>query len=132
MGNRKLVRAVFAATVLGLTLAFAAALMADAQKTTYLTFSRPVSLPGTALASGTYTFLIANPDTSADIVRVTSRDGLIVYFTGFTRPVTRPPHMSRHDRVSLGESAAGVAPPITAWWPENESTGRQFVYRESQ
>jgi hypothetical protein len=76
--------------------------------------------------------LIANPDTSADIVRVTSRDGLIVYFTGFTRPVARPRHMSRHESVSLGESAAGVAPPITAWWPENESTGRQFVYRESQ
>jgi hypothetical protein len=127
MGNRKLIWA----TVFALALVPCAALMADAHKTTYLTFSRSVSLPGAALASGTYTFQIANPDTKADIVRVTSRDGLVVYFTGFTRALERPRGMSRDDRVSLGESAAGVPPPILAWWPQNESTGRQFVYPPS-
>jgi hypothetical protein len=131
MGNRKFRRGMYAATVVALVLVASAALIADAHKTTYLTFSRSVSLPGAALASGTYTFQIANPDTSGDIVRVTSRDGLVVYFTGFTRPLARPREMSRHDSVSLGESAAGVPPPIMAWWPQNESTGREFVYPRS-
>ena len=83
----------------------------DAHKTTYLTFSQPVSLPGVALGSGTYTFEIANPDTSADIVRVTSRDGSLVYFMGFTRAIARPNGMSRDQqrddrRVGCGRRAA--------------------------
>jgi hypothetical protein len=28
----------------------------------------------------------------------------------------------------VGESAAGAAPPITAWWPMGTPSGRQFVY----
>jgi hypothetical protein len=132
MVNRKLVLAVCGAAVFALVLATGAAAMADAHKTTYLTFSKPVSLPGVALRSGTYTFEIANPDTSADIVRVSSRDGSLVYFMGFTKAVIRPNSMSRHQSVSIGESAAGVAPPVTAWWPLNESTGRQFVYPGSR
>lgn len=128
MVNRKLVWVLCGAAVFALTLAPSAAPVPNASKTTYLTFSQPVSLPGVALGSGTYTFEIANPDTSADVVRVTSRDGSLVYFMGFTLPIARPHDMSPDRRVSLGESAAGVAPPITTWWPQNESTGRQFIY----
>jgi len=45
-----------------------------------------------------------------------------------TRPIARPHGMKRDASVSLGEVAAGVAPPVTAWWPQDESTGRQFAY----
>ena len=128
MVKGKLVLALCGAAVFALTLVPSAAPLADAHKTTYLTFSQPVSLPGVSLGSGTYTFEIANPETSADVVRVTSRDGLVVYLMGFTKAIDRPNGMSRDRIVSLGEAAAGVAPPITAWWPLNESTGRQFVY----
>jgi hypothetical protein len=93
-----------------------------------VTFSRPVSLPGVALGSGTYIFEIANPDTSANVVRVMSRDRRIAYFMGLTHAVSRPHDLDRKQSVSLGESAAGVAPPITTWWPQDDSTGRQFVY----
>jgi len=128
MVNRKLVLAVCGAAVFALVLATGSAVTADAHRTTYLTFSQPVALPGVALGSGTYIFEIANPDTSADVVHVMSRDRSISYFMGFTRSITRPNGMKRDQSVSLGESAAGVAAPITAWWPQNESTGRQFVY----
>ena len=93
-----------------------------------MTFSAPVALPGVSLGSGTYTFEIANPSSGADIVRVLSRDGSRAYFLGFTRAVKRPRSLPREQAVSLGESAKGTPPPITVWWPENESTGRQFVY----
>ena len=97
-------------------------------KTTALTFSQPVRLPGVALGAGTYIFEIANPDSGADVVRVMDRDRTTAYFMGFTRAVTRPHGMPREQAVSLGESAAGSAPPITVWWPGGESTGRQFIY----
>ena len=127
MANHKLVSALCGAAVLAIMLAPGAGAV-DASKTTYLTFSRPVALPGVSLGAGTYIFEIANPDTSANVVRVMSRDRSIAYFMGFTRPVERPHGMKREQSVSLGEAAAGVAPPITAWWPQFESTGRQFVY----
>lgn len=127
MTNRKLVSALCGAAVLAIMLAPRAGAV-GASKTTYLTFSQPVALPGVTLGSGTYIFEIANPDTSANVVRVMSRDRSIAYFMGFTRPVERPDGMKHDQRVSLGESAAGVAPHITVWWPQLESTGRQFVY----
>jgi len=127
MANHKLVSALCGAAVLAIMLAPGAGAV-DASKTTYLTFSQPVALPGVSLGAGTYIFEIANPDTTANVVRVMSRDRSIAYFTGLTRPVARPNGMKRDQSVSLGEAAAGVAPPITAWWPQFESTGRQFVY----
>ena len=132
MVNRKLVWALGGAAVFALILVPRAGAVGDAQKTTYLTFSQPVRLPGVALGSGTYIFEIANPDTSADVVRVMSRDRSIAYFMGFTRAVARPHNLSRDQNVSLGESAAGVAPPVKTWWLQDESTGRQFVYPQAR
>jgi hypothetical protein len=128
MVNRKLVLAVCGAAVFSVVFMTGAVVTADANKTAYLTFSKPVGLPGVALGSGTYIFEIANPDTSANVVRVLSRDRSISYFMGLTRPVDRPKSMKSDQGVSLGESAAGIAPSITAWWPLNESTGREFIY----
>ena len=98
-------------------------------KTTYLTFSQPMRLPGVALGSGTYIFELANPMSGADVVRVMSRDRKTSYFQGFTRHVERHRQLSPNTAVSFGESAPGSAPPITAWWPLGESTGREFIYR---
>jgi hypothetical protein len=98
------------------------------ERTTYLTFSQPVQLPGVALGAGTYVFELANPMSAAGVVRVLSRDRRTAYFMGFTNAAERPRGM-RHDAlVSLGESAAGVAPRITAWWPIGETTGHQCIY----
>jgi hypothetical protein len=130
MVNRKLLLAGCGAAAVALMLAPRAGATA-AEKTTYLTFSKPVSLPGVALSSGTYVFEIANPDTQADVVRVMSRDRSVSYFLGFTRTVSRP-YKARHQHVSLAESAAGVPPAITTWWLPNELAGRQFVYPGSR
>ena len=128
MAKRNLLLAVCGAVALVVVLAPRVGALANVQKTMHMTFSQPVRLPGVSLGSGTYTFEIANPDSGADVVRVMSRDGSRAYFLGFTRAVGRPHALPREQVVSLGESAAGTAPPITVWWPANESTGRQFVY----
>ena len=128
MVNRKLLWMVCGIAAVALVMAPRVGAGTDEHKTTYLTFSRPLSLPGVALGSGTYIFEIANPSSGADVVRVMSRDRLTSYFMGFTKGVARPHALPGEQMVSLGESAAGVAPPITVWWPENDSTGREFVY----
>ena len=99
-----------------------------AERTTYLTFSRSVRLPGVTLAAGTYVFELADPYSAAGVVRVLSGDRRKSYFMGFTNATERPRGLRLDASVSLGESAGGVAPPITAWYPIGERTGRQFIY----
>lgn len=90
----------------------------------YLTFNAPVSLPGVVLQPGVYTFEALRPD----IVRVSSRDGLRVMYTGFTHAVPRPSTLSDHVFVTLGEAPAGQPIPITKWYPER-GMGHQFIWR---
>ena len=99
-----------------------------AERTTYLTFSRSVRLPGVTLAAGTYVFELADPYSAAGVVRVLSGDRRTPYFMGFTNATERPRGLRLDASVSFGESAGGVAPPITAWYPIGERTGRQFIY----
>jgi hypothetical protein len=95
----------------------------------YLTFSGPVALPGVALGAGSYTFEVANPESSRDVVRVRSRATNEVIFLGFTKRVERPAGMRRDRSVMLGEAHAGVAPPILGWYPIDQALGHEFVYR---
>jgi hypothetical protein len=80
------------------------------------------------LSAGVYVFELADPEGAPSVVRVLSRDRRTAYFMGFTNVTERPRGMRRDALVSFGESAAGVAPRITAWWPIGETTGHQFIY----
>jgi hypothetical protein len=91
----------------------------------HLTFSGAVMLPGAVLTPGTYTFQAGPQGTSLDIVRVTTRDGRRILYTGFTTPVTRP---ARGPMVSFGEAPAGSAPPIAVWYEDGATLGHQFRY----
>lgn len=114
--------AVVAAVILGVSLH----VRANVPDTSYLTFSRAVSLPGVTLPAGTYIFERADQNVP-DIVRVLSRDRQKVYLTTFTTSVARPQGLG--DRVVLfGEAAAGSAPPIRVWFPVGEMMGHQFNY----
>jgi hypothetical protein len=99
-------------------------------RTAYLTFSAPVTLPGASLGTGTYMFELADPLGDISIVRVSSRDGSKIYYTGFTELVPRPRGHS-DGLVSLGEAPAGMPVPITVWYPRDDPSGRKFVYSDS-
>ena len=101
-----------------------------AERTTHLAFNRSVRLPGVTLDAGTYVFELADPFNAAGVVRVLSGDRRKTYFMGFTNGTERPRGLRLDASVSLGESPAGVAPPIMAWWPIGERTGRAFIYAE--
>jgi len=124
---RKLVAAL-GVVALGFVMGASTRADSNPNKTMYLTFNRPVSLPGVMLGSGTYIFEVPDPIDAADVVRVTSRDHSIVYLTAFTRAVTRPAGMPHDQLISFGEARPDAPQPIAVWWPQNESTGRQFIY----
>jgi hypothetical protein len=95
----------------------------------YLTFSAPVAVPGAVLAPGSYTFELTAPGTSRDIVRVSSRDGRRIYYTGFTRRVARPHNLPTGATVAFGEAVKGEPTPIAAWYPIDGANGQEFIYR---
>jgi len=97
----------------------------------HLTFSGPIGLPGVTLAGGRYTFEVANPETSADVIRVRSLKTDEVVFLGFTRRGERPTGMSESRSVMLGEAPKGTAAPVLGWYPIGDNSGHQFVYAKT-
>ena len=93
-----------------------------------VTFSQPVGLPGVGLAAGSYIFQVPDPIGAWDVVQVLSKDGSKAYFMAHTLIVEKPSGLRRGQVVSLGEAVPGAPTPVTVWYPDNESGGRQFIY----
>ena len=127
MFSRKSIVTAAAAVALGLATAASTGASVASKHTMYLTFTRPVLLPGVALGTGSYIFELPDPMGAHSLVRVLSRDRKIVYLTAFTLTVDRPADLPREQRISFNEAAPGTPQPIGLWWPE-DSTGRQFIY----
>jgi len=119
-----------AMTVVLVATVSAHAWVGTAGRTTYLTFSSPVALPGVELRAGTYIFELADPNMSNDVVRVWSRDRSKVYLTAFTRIVDRPDGLPKNRTVVMGEAQRGVSTPISVWYPIGSDVGHQFVYNK--
>ena len=97
-------------------------------RTNYITFSKPVRLPGVVLGSGTYIFELPDPIGAYEVVTVKSADRHRVYYTGITRIVDRPRGMPETQVISVAEARPDAAVPIRVWWPKYEPTGREFNY----
>jgi len=128
MFSRKLYVVLLAAVVAAVTTVPATRADVGDNHTMYLTFNRPVGLPGVALAKGTYIFETPDPIGANGVVRVLSRDRKIVYLTTFTNEVSRPRNVERGPAISFGEAAPDLPVPIAVWWSDG-SIGRQFIYR---
>jgi hypothetical protein len=127
MVSRKLCMIVLALTALGFATTASTQASVGAYHTEYLTFSRPVGLPGVTLGSGTYIFELADPDRAHDLVRVFSRDRKTLYLTAYTYPVSRPEIAPGTQFVSFHEAGHDAPLPIAVWWSDGLA-GRQFVY----
>ena len=99
----------------------------DRIKTSVLTH---VGLPGVTLSAGKYAFELANPEASADIIRVRNMATKRVVFLGFTYRVERPKGMALDRLIVFGEAPRGAATPILAWYPNGDATGHQFKYSD--
>jgi hypothetical protein len=124
MTNRKSMVAAGLAVVLALGVAATVHGWSGQQNT--LTFSGAVKLPGVVLPAGSYRFEVVGG--IPDVVRVTSADGRLPYYMGFTRTVNRPRNLQRDRAIVLGEGPAGTPPPISIWFPTDGGSGHQFIY----
>jgi len=103
----------------------------DWNKRTYLTFSGPVQIPGATLPAGTYTFEIANPDTTRHVIRVSEKDSGKHIGLFMTIPNDRldPPD---DNLVMFSERAAGAPQAIQVWFYPGDRIGEEFVYPRNQ
>jgi len=128
VSSRSLKVALVGALFLGLSAAAPTSASSDRSHLTYVTFQRPVMLPGDVqLAPGTYTFELATSP-GMGLVRVSSRDLQTVYLA-YTSEVERPSNNGdREAIVTLSKNLPGAMPSINAWYPLGDSVGHQFVY----
>jgi hypothetical protein len=126
MLSRKPLVTALAVVILGLATAVSIGAGVSDNDTMYVTFNRPVALPGVSLGSGTYIFKRLDLHAHS-VVRVLSRDRKINHYTGFTYAVNRPAGLKRDHVISFAEASPDVPQPIAIWWPE-DSPGRQFIY----
>lgn len=128
MTARQMVRTL--GIVCGLVVAAAAAdAWAPVSGVTYLTFNRPIALPGVTLGSGTYAFEIMNPTSGSDVVMVRDKTRTQIYFSGITNGIDRLNATRRDGSVMFGEAGPHDPVPIVAWFPPDSSHGRMFIYR---
>jgi hypothetical protein len=115
-----------------LSLAFVPSVSAtDWDKKTFVTFSRPVELPGVALPAGTYIFEVPDVSGARQVVRVMNEKGDKVYATLLTIPTSRR-EPSDFTMITFMERAPRAPMPISRWFYPGERDGYQFVYPKAQ
>ena len=125
------------------TLALLAPGLASAQpadKRTYFTFSGPVEMPGVALPAGQYEFRLANPDSSRNVIQVSSRDGKKSYGLFATHNAQRQTmrkygswkpaqvHRRRSGRGGIQANGADTSSSIPSSRPGASRSGRGRPY----
>jgi hypothetical protein len=128
MFARKVTHTLFGVALLGVLATSSIGATTDPSRRTYFTFSRAVQLPGITLPAGTYVFEVVNPWTSANVVRVASRDRSKTYLMQLTNRVERPQSGKLSARIELGEAPAHLPPTVKSWFPAGETIGRAFIY----
>jgi len=100
-------------------------------KKTYLTFSGPVQMPGATLPAGTYTFELADPDSTRHLIRVSEKDTNKPVGMFLTVPSERfdPPS---ENLIMFAERPAGSPQAIQVWFYPGDKIGEEFVYPKSQ
>jgi hypothetical protein len=100
-------------------------------KRTYLTFSGPVQIPGATLPAGTYTFELANPDTTRHVIRVSEKDSGKHVGLFMTIPNDRLEAPS-DNLIMFSERPAGTPQAIQVWFYPGDRIGEEFVYPKQQ
>jgi hypothetical protein len=118
--------AVFALTLLGVTLATGA--RADEwNKTTVMTFSQPVEIPGQILPAGTYTFVLLDSPADRHIVQIFDADGMHIIATvlAINNYRLKP---TGDTVVKFAERAGDNPEALKAWFYPGDNFGQEFVY----
>ncbi len=118
-----------AAVMLSATLAGAQG--PDTSRTTIVTFSAPVSLPGVTLPAGSYLFKLADSQVNRNIVQVFDKDRSKIFATILAIPAQRN-EPADETVITFREAPANSAPAIRYWYYPGERTGQEFAYPKKQ
>jgi hypothetical protein len=122
--------AALCATV-ALTAGVAAAQSTLADRTTFVTFSGPVSVPGTTLPAGTYTFKIADSQADRHIVQIFNREGTKLFTTLLAVAAERN-EADGDPVITFKETPSDRPPAVHYWYYAGEKAGNELVYPKAQ
>jgi len=128
--NKKTMWIGLAALLIGVVVASSAGAGQNRDKTTSLTFMRPVEVPGHILPAGTYTFRMADATSDRHIVQVLNTDGDVLA-TFMTIPDYRLVRTD-HTVVNFSEMPAGSPDAIRGWFYPGDTVGEEFVYPKAR
>ncbi len=100
-------------------------------KTTKVTFSEAVQVPGTILQPGTYTFKLLDSDSNRHIVQVFNEDGTQLITTVLAIPNYQLEPSGR-TIMAFDERPLNQPVALKAWFYPGDNFGQEFVYSPSQ
>lgn len=102
-----------------------------ADRSTFVTFSGPVSIPGKTLPAGTYTFRLADSPSDRHIVQIFDRDQTKIFATILAVPAERNAPEGE-PVITFRETPSNMPPALRYWYYAGETAGNEFVYPKSQ
>ena len=118
-----------AAVVLTAGLAMAQGIVPD--RSTVVTISAPVSVPGVVLPAGEYLFRLADSQASRNVVQIYDKDRTKIFATLLAIPAERN-EPSGDAVITFRESPANQAPALRYWYYAGEKSGQEFAYPKNQ
>jgi hypothetical protein len=100
-------------------------------RTTSLTFSTAVELPGITLPAGTYTFRLGDSMSDRHIVQVLDKDGMKLHTTILAIPARRN-IVTDETVVTFHELPAEMTPAVRFWYYPGDQSGQEFAYPKAQ
>ena len=103
----------------------------ESDKLTYLTFNKPVQLPGVTLPAGRYRFQLADVEESRRVIKIQSEDGKKQIALLLTVP-NQLRDVPKDSLVLFKETAQGQPDAVRSWNYPGERIGYEFVYPKDQ
>lgn len=103
----------------------------QADRLTYVTFSGPVSVPGTTLPAGTYAFRLADSPADRHIVQIFDRDQTKLFTTLLAVAAERN-QPEGEPVITFKETPSDRPPAVRYWYYAGEKAGNEFVYPKNQ
>jgi hypothetical protein len=100
-------------------------------KTTKVTFSEPVQVPGTVLQAGTYVFRLMDSSSNRHIVQIYNEDHTKLVTTVLAIPNQRL-QPSGKTVLTYDERPADQPVALAAWFYPGDNFGQEFAYPKSQ
>jgi len=103
----------------------------ESDKLTYLTFSKPIQMPGKTLPAGRYRFQLADTEESRRVIKVQSEDGKHQLLMLQTMP-NQLRDIPKDPVVLFRETAQGQPDAVRSFNYPGERTGYEFVYPKAE